>query len=952
MSRVPSIGTVSLIIIGCKINSNLASNTFGGAVRVDLVSNSDVKETSNLILNVSDTDFFNNSADSGGTIHLNLFKTSCEISFSNVSFEQNVAVCCGGAISVQAHNFFTNYVESRLKLTMENVVFTSNWAQSEQGWKGDGGAVTISIDDNDYICDITLISLNFQNNTSEGHGGAIAIRVPENDFNFTLIDSQFDKNEVGSISRGGALFLSMVTDTRENEKIISPPALKIINTHFKNNIGGEGGSIYQPASKSKLGLLSIRKSTFFCCENSSHSAKNGTIIFASLATYMDNVTFRESPDLKDSICSAPGLVLDNHGDTHHLKGISYTCINSDIHYKTLEANNSVDSLIVNCVKCTYLPYTFGSGSYFHGDDDDGDKQSDTEKVEEACRPCPFGGDCSSGKIIARPNYWGFTDSKNMIKFQACPQGYCCNNINVKCVRHDTCALHRQGRLCGQCMPGYSESLMSRTCIPNEKCHDWWLWPAGLVLAFTYLMWYMFKGECMSSFGFLATKIFSLNLSQFAQNTVKRDRDENSKATDPYALSGKEKENGLENFDEKPDKAYFDILVYFVNIISLLKVKVEFQSSGPGDGFLYDIEKYFTRYIDLDMQQVANVTLCPFSGIDAMIKYLARPGFVVTILLIWLLMITMTSMMFPALIFKVKKLEAISICKRFKLKLIEGYVETMKYSYSGLAGVTFLFLTCVEMENRYFWKYNAEVECFSSWQYVVIAFATVYTVPFSTTTIIGAKLLQKGHIKYKQFMIACFLPLPFLIYWIISFVILKTLEQPRVLSAKSLAASVGDLLSIDRKDKDLCEEAAVIVKAFQGPYRHEHSSWEGVIEIRKLLFNTYFLINNNIYRLVLCTFTSVIVLVHHNISKPFKNLNSNRADSLSLSLLCMACVTNSIKTVFTESGILVESNTPTEELLYLMNRLDRIMILVLIGYIIFSELYFLIRATVKKKNKWN
>ena len=954
MSRVASrIGNVSLIITGSRIANNIASNTFGGVVRIEKVPSSDVKDTSSLMLNVSHTDFINNSAHSGGTISLTLFKTTCQINFHNLSFEQNYAVWNGGAISFQADNYFLNNVESILRLTMENVVFTSNWVQSEQGFKGDGGAVAISIDDNDYICDLTLINLIFKNNTSEGHGGAIAIRVPENNFNFTLIDSQFDKNEVESISRGGALFLSVVTDTRENEKIISPPALEIINTHFKNNIGGEGGSIYQPASKSKSGLLIIRESTFYCCDNSSQvyelSAKNGTIIFAGLATHMDNVTFTESPDLKDSICSVPGLVLDNRGDTHHLQHISYTCINSDIHYKTLEANNSVDSLVVNCVKCTYLPYTFGSGTYFHGEQDNADEHNDAEKVEEACRPCPFGGDCSAGKIVARPNYWGYTDSKGLIKFQACPQGYCCNNINVKCVTHDTCALHRQGRLCGQCTRGYSESLMSRTCIPNEKCKDSWLWPVGLILAFTYLLWYMYKGECMGAFEFLATKISSLNVYQFVQNTIKKEIAANSKRGDPCSPDKAEKENGQENFNGKTEKAYFDILVYFVNIISLLKVKVEFQTSGPGDGFLYDIEKYFTRYIDLDMQQVANVTLCPFSGIDAMIKYLARPGFVVTILLIWLSLITITSMMLPALIFKVKKLEAISMCKRFKLKLIEGYVETMKYSYSGLAGVTFLFLTCVQMENRYFWKYNAEVECLSSWQYVVIAFTTIFVCPFAITTIIGIRLLETRHIQYKQFMIACFLPLPFLIYWIVSFIILE-LKQPRVLSAKTLAASAKDLLTIDRKNKDLCEEASVILKAFQGPYTHEHSSWEGVIEVRKLFFNTYFLINNNIYRLVLCTFTSVIVLVHHNISKPYKNLNSNRADSLSLSLLCMACVTNSIKTVFTESGILVESNTPTEELLYLMNRLDRIMILVLIGYIVFSELYFVIRSTLKRKNK--
>ena len=94
----------------------------------------------------------------------------------------------------------------------------------------------------------------------------------------------------------------------------------------------------------------------------------------------------------------------------------------------------------------------------------------------------------------------------------------------------------------------------------------------------------------------------------------------------------------------------------------------------------------------------------------------------------------------------------------------------------------------------------------------------------------------------------------------------------------------------------------------------------------------------------------MVLVHHNLVKPFKNENSNRTETLSLSLLCMACVTNSIKTVFTESGILVQSNTPTEQLLYLLNRLDRIMIVILLGYIIITELYYLIKEFTAKKSQ--
>ena len=63
---------------------------------------------------------------------------------------------------------------------------------------------------------------------------------------------------------------------------------------------------------------------------------------------------------------------------------------------------------------------------------------------------------------------------------------------------------------------------------------------------------------------------------------------------------------------------------------------------------------------------------------------------------------------------------------------------------------------------------------------------------------------------------------------------------------------------------------------------------------------------------------------------------------------MACVTNSIKTGVTEFGVLIQPNTPTEQLLMLMNRLDRIMIVTLLGYIVASELYITVNKFRKKK----
>ena len=129
---------------------------------------------------------------------------------------------------------------------------------------------------------------------------------------------------------------------------------------------------------------------------------------------------------------------------------------------------------------------------------------------------------------------------------------------------------------------------------------------------------------------------------------------------------------------------------------------------------------------------------------------------------------------------------------------------------------------------------------------------------------------------------------------------------------------------------------------------KNTYWESIIEIRKLLFNSFFLISNNIYRLVVCAVAAITVSFHHRLVKPFKYENSNNIESLSLSLLCMACVTNSIKTGVTEFGVLIQPNTPTEQLLMLMNRLDRIMIVTLLEYIVASELYITVNKFRKKK----
>ncbi len=78
------------------------------------------------------------------------------------------------------------------------------------------------------------------------------------------------------------------------------------------------------------------------------------------------------------------------------------------------------------------------------------------------------------------------------RFQHCPKGYCC--LTPRCPAIDTCAAHRHGRLCGRCVPGYSEALFTPSCVPNEKCGPIWLIPFYIGLGITYTLFLLFQTD--------------------------------------------------------------------------------------------------------------------------------------------------------------------------------------------------------------------------------------------------------------------------------------------------------------------------------------------------------------------------------------------------------------------------------------------------------------------------
>ncbi len=867
-------------------------------------------------ISLVDVSFSNNSGEFGGAIEItsrcSATDTTVFLHTASAQFIRNIATKGGSAIHILNH-CTTNHTS--MIVSLNNTDFFSN-VVPEGGFGQSGGTFCVSSENPPSIIEIQITHCKFESNTASTHGGALALDLYESSTIY-ITQSQFQSNKAAGVtSDGGACYFSIEQDTETNS---IRGKVQIYQSIFEDNIAADGGSVFQTSHQSLETELDIQDTTFFCCND-----EVADFISLVILSKIKNTQFHFVSQ-KDTTGMA-GIYLKPEGP-YFLDNVFLSCETTDIivsansigilHQGQVFQNYSdgiLFSLSVRCAKCVAKPFPAGNGGLHIMQNREGQTPNINKLFQHnfllvsPCQPCPFGGDCSNGNIKALPNYWGYRRGQLMF-FLSCPPQYCCNGINVPCDSFDTCAPHRTGQLCGQCEDGFTESLMSAVCIANELCDDWWVWLLGFVLAFAYLLWYMYRGTVFNIF----------------PSTIKK-----------LKCCARGYSRSCEDVPVNAENAFFDILVYFSNIISLLKVQVQFQNSDKQVGMLKDIEKYFMKYLDVDVQHILHLDLCPFAGLNITMKTLARPIFTLMVFLVWCTLYSTTALLMHFLKSQRNVPFHFKRTQQFKYKLLEGFVETSKYSYSGFAGATFLLLACVDMRDKSVWKYDAEIECYSILQKCVFAFAAFYVVPFVFISPIAGKLLRAGAASYIEVMLACVFPFPLIAYWgLCALLLAKSRKQVQSTpKEQDQGASTTEANALVYKS----EEAQVLLDTYQGAFKEKYCYWEGVIELRKLVFCSFYLIQNNIFRLVSCTILSVICLLHHKSTQPFAHKNSNRAETLSLSLLCIACTTNCIKSVFAHLGEIVEPNTPTEQLLLSINRFDRVSVILLISFIVGVQLH--------------
>ncbi len=232
----------------------------------------------------------------------------------------------------------------------------------------------------------------------------------------------------------------------------------------------------------------------------------------------------------------------------------------------------------------------------------------------------------------------------------------------------------------------------------------------------------------------------------------------------------------------------------------------------------------------------------------------------------------------------------STLKMCKTNLISGLIEVIKYTYVGLTSIVFYSLVCTSVEGNQIWFFDGSVQCYSKWQVAMIVFGLTYVVPYPLLFGLGMKLIIQRRISKQGFFLACCFPLPLLVYWVLVVLKKQTVE----------------VQTTDQED----EIEKVICNGIRGGFReskHGTQYWEMILMFRRLFISMTILIPDPSIKLSVCFGLCLVCLLHHAFRFPFVHSTSNKAETLSLSLLCGIAAINQNKASFFYTDINPDSH---------------------------------------------
>ncbi|CAH3106081.1 unnamed protein product [Pocillopora meandrina] len=491
--------------------------------------------------------------------------------------------------------------------------------------------------------------------------------------------------------------------------------------------------------------------------------------------------------------------------------------------------------------------------------------------ETKCLKCPYGATCENGDIKAQENFWGCYSSplSTKLEFHPCPLEYCKPPTRPNTHAFNGCHGSRTGVLCGQCAEGLSEDLYSTSCREREKCHDHWFWIASLIYVIMLALYLVFKPP-----------IFPWLYRQCLWFRKKYNSSQRQAA--PHEAN-----------DEEHDAGYFKTIFYFYQVAEILMIK------SP-EAALH-IVPFVTPVIALFNFQVRTINGsigCPFPGLNVVTKEL------------FLCLKFLATLLSIAMIYTIHR-----VISRFRhipkpsLTLYLAVVlETLLLGYETLADTSLKLMHCVPVGLEWRLFIDGNIPCWQWWQYMQIVFILVFIIPLVLVLFWGSLMLSKDKLSAREFLTSCAFPLPFIFIWLYRYVF----KKPSLHEFKLFWGNTYDAEEIKK----------VLHDPFRPPCGDDHGTlyWESVLTGRRFLLLTIGnFITDPLTRFICLDFACVVTLVHHLVSRPFRDRKANICEALSLMSLVAICTFNLAEVTLIAQGL--EPTGPKENLFYALEWIE-------------------------------
>ncbi|CAB3993679.1 Hypothetical predicted protein [Paramuricea clavata] len=558
-------------------------------------------------------------------------------------------------------------------------------------------------------------------------------------------------------------------------------------------------------------------------------------------------------------------------------------------------------ITVQCEQCPTKTYTLERGKFIFN------KSNDIQ-----CQQCPRGGDCGSGLVTAKPNFWGFRTNMKIV-FVQCPPGYCCDTED--CVTYDGCHGNRSGTLCGQCPEGMSESLFSTQCISNTECSFNYFFIIGTIaMLVLYLVFFLYHKEIVSIF---RTSLFSKGLS-FSINNRNEQRNNVSTGGNTSSPSGMIK-----------------IFFYYYQVCNLLRSSVGSFKKGQ---FIHNFENVISRVMNMVLVNLPSFK-CPLKDLHAVPKavILHSVGYCLLALLCLLYLI---SKLIPILrrlhhdgdartalqdVTSTRSDNRSSASKSlFSQRVASAFTYISLLMYASSAKLCLSLLHCVQVGDNQVLFLDGNVKCYQTFQYFLLAYLISSILPFCLVPVFGSYHLKSGRIGVRQFCAACIFPLPFCCFWM--YLLLKdcrsgnqetynTIEENdnavRSEQDNDETQSLGSeeitfTYSTESNENTSTGSESAILSVLLGPFKQHqafmcfpssHIPWEGFLVFRRLVLIILLTFVYDIQlRLFLALILCVAILICHTIAYPFQRKRYNVLESFSLGTHVVLCGSTLIKAI--------------------------------------------------------